>query len=148
MMRTEQPAGAVPNKLYLIMDDLADSHGNGDLTCFRRQTYQLHGILKTDLKATFQAVIKNMGEQVALRRHQPQRHGGARALQRNLSRVRHRTQELAKDIGDLLAPQWGDYDVWLDGEQVLTVEKPERGGSEERQPLRHQLRGLARAHLR
>ena len=35
-------------------------------------------------------------------------------------------QELAKDIGDLLAPQSGAYyDVWLDGEQVLTVEKPE-----------------------
>jgi sulfite reductase beta subunit-like hemoprotein len=35
-------------------------------------------------------------------------------------------QELAKDIGDLLAPQSGAYyDVWLDGEQILTVEKPE-----------------------
>merc|ERR1719506_3248169 len=35
-------------------------------------------------------------------------------------------QDLAKDLGDLLAPQSGAYyDVWLDGEQVLTVEKPE-----------------------
>ena len=59
MMRTKQPAGTVPNKLYLTMDDLADSHGNGTLRLTTRQTYQLHGILKTDLKATFQAVIKN-----------------------------------------------------------------------------------------
>ena len=57
MMRTKQPAGTVPNKLYLIMDDLADSHGNGTLRLTTRQTYQLHGILKTDLKATFQACL-------------------------------------------------------------------------------------------
>ena len=76
MMRTKQPAGTVPNKLYLIMDDLADSHGNGTLRLTTRQTYQLHGILKTDLKATFQAVIRNMGSHPRrVRRHQPQRHG-------------------------------------------------------------------------
>jgi|AntAceMinimDraft_1070359.scaffolds.fasta_scaffold12744_1 sulfite reductase (ferredoxin) len=35
-------------------------------------------------------------------------------------------QELAKDLGDLLAPQSGAYyDVWMDGEQVHVEEKPE-----------------------
>jgi len=126
MMRTKQPAGTVPNKLYLIMDDLADSHGNGTLRLTTRQTYQLHGILKTDLKATFQAVIRNMGSTL----------GACGDINRNVMaapapyvgiKPEYRiAQELAKDIGDLLAPQSGAYyDVWLDGEQVLTVEKPE-----------------------
>ena len=61
MMRTKQPAGLVPNKLYLTMDDLANTHGNGTLRLTTRQTYQLHGILKQDLKETFRTVIKNMG---------------------------------------------------------------------------------------
>jgi len=127
MMRTKQPAGTVPNKLYLIMDDLADSHGNGTLRLTTRQTYQLHGILKTDLKATFRAVITNMGSTL----------GACGDINRNVmaspapyspvSRPEYKiAQDLAKDIGDLLAPQSGAYyDVWLDGEQVLTVEKPE-----------------------
>jgi len=34
----------------------------GTLRLTTRQTYQLHGILKTDLKQTFQSVIKNMGK--------------------------------------------------------------------------------------
>ena len=127
MMRTKQPAGTVPNKLYLVMDDLANTHGNGTLRLTTRQTYQLHGILKTDLKATFQAVIRNMGSTL----------GACGDINRNVmaspapyaaaARPEYAiAQELAKDLGDLLAPQSGAYyDVWLDGEQLLTVEKPE-----------------------
>lgn len=71
MMRTRQPAGKarrrsgtgslpaphsralaqVTNRLYLTMDDLADKYGNGTLRLTTRQTYQLHGVLKGDLKA-------------------------------------------------------------------------------------------------
>ena len=53
MMRTRQPAGAVTNQLYLAMDDLADKYGNGTLRLTTRQAYQLHGVLKHDLKTVF-----------------------------------------------------------------------------------------------
>ena len=127
MMRTKQPAGTVPNKLYLTMDDLADSHGNGTLRLTTRQTYQLHGILKTDLKATFQAVIKNMGSTLGacgdINRNVM---ASPAPYAKNFKPEYFIAQDLAKDLGDLLAPQSGAYyDVWLDGEQVLTVEKPE-----------------------
>ena len=126
MMRTKQPAGKVPNKLYLTMDDLANTHGNGTLRLTTRQTYQLHGILKSDLKETFATVIRNMGSDVGgVRGHQSQRHrvsGAVRATRPEYDIA----QELAKDIADLLAPQSGAYyDVWLDGEQIMTAEKPE-----------------------
>ena len=61
MMRTRQPAGKVTNKLYLTMDDLADQYGNGTLRLTTRQTYQLHGVLKGDLKTVFSSVIRAMG---------------------------------------------------------------------------------------
>ena len=35
--------------------------GNGTLRLTTRQTYQLHGVLKQDLKSVFSSVIKNMG---------------------------------------------------------------------------------------
>ena len=61
MMRTKQPAGLVPNKLYLTMDDLANTHGNGTLRLTTRQTYQLHGILKQDLKQRLERSLKTWG---------------------------------------------------------------------------------------
>lgn len=36
-------------------------YGNGTLRLTTRQTYQLHGVLKEDLKTVFSSVIKNMG---------------------------------------------------------------------------------------
>ncbi|CAL6315836.1 unnamed protein product [Bathycoccus prasinos] len=125
MMRTKQPAGLVSNKLYLTMDDLANTHGNGTLRLTTRQTYQLHGILKQDLKQTFRTVIQNMGSTL----------GACGDINRNVTAAPcpdkknpsyEIAQTLALDIAELLAPQSGAYyDVWLDGEQVMTVEKPE-----------------------
>lgn len=37
-------------------------YGNGTLRLTTRQAYQLHGVLKQDLKTVFSTVIKNMGE--------------------------------------------------------------------------------------
>ena len=36
-------------------------YGNGTLRLTTRQCYQLHGVLKGDLKTVFSSVIKNMG---------------------------------------------------------------------------------------
>ena len=35
--------------------------GNGTLRLTTRQAYQLHGVLKEDLKTVFSSVVKNMG---------------------------------------------------------------------------------------
>jgi len=127
MMRTRQPGGAVTNQLYKTMDDLADQYGNGTLRLTTRQTYQLHGVLKGDLKTVFSSVIKNMGSTL----------GACGDVNRNimappnLYRNDKRYQiclDYANDIADLLAPQAGAYyDVWLDGEKFMsaTKENPE-----------------------
>ena len=36
-------------------------YGNGTLRLTTRQTFQLHGVLKQDLKTVFSTVVKNMG---------------------------------------------------------------------------------------
>ena len=140
MMRTRQPAGKVTNRLYLVMDDLADQYGNGTLRLTTRQAYQLHGVLKGDLKTVFSSVIKAMGSTL----------GACGDVNRNVCAppppYKNRPDYLAaqkvceavpccvcaqwltpcalqaaEDIADLLAPQSGAYyDVWLDGEKFMS----------------------------
>mmetsp|Transcript_17171 Transcript_17171/g.47611 ORF Transcript_17171/g.47611 Transcript_17171/m.47611 type:complete len:656 (+) Transcript_17171:2425-4392(+) len=123
MMRTRQPAGASDNQLYLVMDDLADKFGNGTLRLTTRQTYQLHGVLKQDLKSVFSTVLKNMGSTL----------GACGDVNRNVlaacAPYKNKpeyvlAQKYANDFADLLAPQSGAYyDVWLDGAKYVSVEK-------------------------
>ncbi|KAK9919120.1 hypothetical protein WJX75_009543 [Coccomyxa subellipsoidea] len=122
MMRTRQPAGCVTNQLYLTMDDLADQFGNGTLRLTTRQTYQLHAVLKQDLKTVFSTVIKNMGTTL----------GACGDVNRNVlappAPFKDRPEyvhaaKLAEDIADLFAPQSGAYyDVWLDGEKFVSAQ--------------------------
>jgi len=127
MMRTRQPGGLVSNRLYLTMDDLADQYGNGTLRLTTRQTYQLHGVLKGDLKTVFSSVIRSMGSTL----------GACGDVNRNVcappapynDRPEYLiAQKTAEDLADLLAPQSGAYyDVWLDGEKFMSSvqESPE-----------------------
>ncbi|PON59068.1 Sulphite reductase, ferredoxin dependent [Parasponia andersonii] len=124
MLRTKNPCGKVPNQLYLTMDDLADQFGIGTLRLTTRQTFQLHGVLKKDLKTVMSSIIRNMGSTL----------GACGDLNRNVLApaaplVRKDylfAQQTAENIAALLTPQSGFYyDVWVDGEQFLTVEPPE-----------------------
>lgn len=102
-------------------------YGNGTLRLTTRQTYQLHGILKQDLKTVFSTVIKNMGSTL----------GACGDVNRNVmgppAPYKNRPEydvaiKMANDIADLFAPQSGAYyDVWLDGEKFMsaTRENPE-----------------------
>jgi sulfite reductase (ferredoxin) len=132
MLRTRQPGGFVANKLYLTMDDLANDFGNGTLRLTTRQTYQLHGVLKDDLKSVFSTIIKSMGSTL----------GACGDVNRNVlappqpykNRKDYQdAQYLANNLADLLAPQSGAYyDVWLDGEKFMEAPKEDPKVTEDR----------------
>ncbi|KAJ4840302.1 transcriptional regulatory protein [Turnera subulata] len=124
MLRTKNPCGKVPNRLYLTMDDLADEFGIGTLRLTTRQTFQLHGVLKHNLKTVMSSIIHNMGSTL----------GACGDLNRNVLApaapyVRKDyllAQKTAEDIAALLTPQSGFYyDMWVDGEKMMTAESPE-----------------------
>ncbi|KAG2398117.1 Sulfite reductase [Vigna angularis] len=124
MIRTKNPCGKVSNQLYLTMDDLADQFGIGTLRLTTRQTFQLHGVLKKDLKTVMGTIIRNMGSTL----------GACGDLNRNVLApaaplVRKDyllAQETAENIAALLSPQSGFYyDIWVDGEKILSSEPPE-----------------------
>ncbi|KAL9234784.1 hypothetical protein vseg_009612 [Gypsophila vaccaria] len=124
MLRTKNPCGKVSNRLYLVMDDLADQFGIGTLRLTTRQTFQLHGVLKQNMKTVMGTIIRNMGSTL----------GACGDLNRNvlappapLARKDYLfAQETAENIAALLTPQSGFYyDVWVDGEKFITAEPPE-----------------------
>ncbi|KAL7202497.1 hypothetical protein ACSBR1_034048 [Camellia fascicularis] len=123
MLRTKNPCGKVSNELYLAMDDLADQFGIGTLRLTTRQTFQLHGVLKKDLKTVMSTIIRSMGSTL----------GACGDLNRNvlapaapLARKDYLiAQETAEDIAALLTPQSGFYyDMWMDGERIMSAEPP------------------------
>lgn len=95
-------------------------YGNGTLRLTTRQTYQLHGVLKQDLKTVFSSVIKNMGSTLAACGDVNRNVCSPPAPYKNRPEYLLATQ-YANDIADLLAPQSGAYyDVWLDGERFFS----------------------------
>lgn len=123
MLRTRSPGGFIPPQLYLTLDRLADEYGSHTLRATTRQGFQLHGILKKNLKATIAAIIENMGSTL----------GACGDLNRNVmappAPFRDRPEydyarTYANNIADLLTPQTGAYyEIWLDGEKAVSAEE-------------------------
>lgn len=123
MLRTRSPGGFIPPELYLTLDRLSDEYGNHTIRATTRQGFQLHGILKKNLKATIAAIVRSMGSTL----------GACGDLNRNVmappAPFRNRPEyeyarEYANQVADLLTPQTGAYyEVWLDGEKVISGEE-------------------------
>jgi sulfite reductase (ferredoxin) len=123
MLRTRNPAGFIPPQLYLALDRMADSYGNGTLRITTRQGFQIHGILKRNLKAAIAEIVHNMGSTL----------GACGDLNRNVmappapfthSPAYEYARTWAQQIADLLTPQTGAYyEIWLDGEKVISGEE-------------------------
>lgn len=56
MIRTRTPGGVVTPKQWLQLDDVATRHAERGLRITTRQAFQFHGVIKTELKATMQAI--------------------------------------------------------------------------------------------
>ncbi|MDJ0704388.1 MAG: sulfite reductase, ferredoxin dependent [Leptolyngbyaceae cyanobacterium MO_188.B28] len=123
MLRTRSPGGFIPPELYLALDQLSEEYGNHTLRATTRQGFQIHGILKKNLKATIAAIVQNLGSTL----------GACGDLNRNVmappAPYKDRPEyvyarEYADNIADLLTPQTAAYyDIWLDGEKFVTAEE-------------------------
>ncbi|MFQ3585526.1 MAG: NADPH-dependent assimilatory sulfite reductase hemoprotein subunit, partial [Cyanobacteriota bacterium] len=118
MLRTRIPGGHVPPQLYLTLDRLADQYGNGTLRATTRQTFQLHGILKKNLKATLASILHQMGSTLAACGDVNRNVMAPVAPYKNRPAYRY-AQEYARKLADLLAPKTSAYyEIWVDGEPI------------------------------
>ncbi|MBW4689286.1 MAG: sulfite reductase, ferredoxin dependent [Komarekiella atlantica HA4396-MV6] len=123
MLRTKNPGGLVPPQLYLALDKLADEYGNQTLRTTTRQGFQMHGILKKNLKTAIATIVKNLGSTL----------GACGDINRNVMAppvpYKNRPEyqyawKYAQNIADLLSGQTGAYyEIWLDGEKAISGEE-------------------------
>jgi sulfite reductase (NADPH) hemoprotein beta-component len=127
MIRVRVPGGVTTPEQWLVMDELSDKYGNGSLKLTTRQAYQLHGILKTNLKSTIQGINSTLMDTIA----------ACGDVNRNvmcnpnpsLSAVHGETLQVAQAISDHLTPKTRAYhEIWLDEERVA-------GGEEDFEPI-------------
>jgi sulfite reductase (ferredoxin) len=121
MVRSRIPGGALTAEQYLVEDELADRYGNGTLRITTRQSFQLHGILKSNLHSTIHDINEALLSTLA----------ACGDVNRNVmacpapthSRAHARVEEIAHQVAMHLAPRSKAYhEIWVDGEKVHTVE--------------------------
>ena len=121
MIRTRIPGGIVPASSYLAHDSIASDLGGGTMRVTTRQDFQLHGVLKGDLKEAIRRI--NDGIMTTL--------GGCGDQERNImfcpaplqDRVRDEVREWLPRLVAGLTPTTHAYvELWLDGELAASSE--------------------------
>ncbi len=117
MIRVRVPGGELSPLQWLALDQVARDYGNGTMRLTTRQTVQLHGVIKSNLKSTLRAIDDAVLNSIAacgdVNRNvmcgaipeQSPAHAGALAL--------------AQAISEHLTPRTPAYrEIWLDGERI------------------------------
>ena len=129
MIRVRLPGGLVTPAQWLALDRIADDYANGTLRLTTRQTFQFHGVIKSNMKRTMQAINAALLDTLA----------ACGDVNRNvlsaanpfLSDAHRAAYDLANDFSRHLLPRTGAYhEIWLDGEKVEDASRP-AGASEE-----------------
>jgi sulfite reductase (NADPH) hemoprotein beta-component len=127
MIRVRLPGGVCTPSQWLAMDEIATTYANDSLRLTTRQTFQFHGVIKTNLKRTMQALDRALVDTIA----------ACGDVNRNvlassnphISSTHQEAYELARRVSEHLLPKtraW--HEIWLDGEKVA-------GGEAEDEPI-------------
>jgi sulfite reductase (NADPH) hemoprotein beta-component len=65
MIRARVPAGVSTSEQWLALDQLADTYGNGTLKLTTRQAFQLHGVIKKNLRQTMKGLNDVLMDSIA-----------------------------------------------------------------------------------
>jgi sulfite reductase (NADPH) hemoprotein beta-component len=124
MVRLRLPGGVCTPAQWLALDRLARDYANGTLRLTTRQTFQFHGIIKSNLRTAMQGIDAALLDTLA----------ACGDVNRNVlatsipyqSRAHRAALELAHAISDHLLPHTPAYrEIWLDGEKILGGEDEE-----------------------
>ncbi|PSR90592.1 hypothetical protein PHLCEN_2v4885 [Hermanssonia centrifuga] len=117
MIRVRMPGGVCSPEQWLMMDQIADEHGNGTFKITTRQTFQFHGVIKRHLKKAIQDINRSLLDTLA----------ACGDVNRNvittsiptLSKLHQQTYEFAKGVSEHLIPRTTAYhEIWLDKKLV------------------------------
>lgn len=124
MIRARIAGGIITPQQWLAMDQLAKQYANGTLRLTTRQTIQLHGVIKWNLKKTIREINDMLLSTIA----------ACGDVNRNVmcnpnpnqSEIHAEVYEWSKRISDHLLPRTSAYhEIWLDGEKVVDSQADE-----------------------
>src|SRR5262252_8454223 len=117
MLRVRIPGGVLTPKQWLTLDRVARDYGNHTMRITTRQTIQLHGVIKFNVKPTLRAINQAALSTIA----------ACGDVNRNVmcnpnphqSKAQAAALDLARAISDHLTPRTPAYrEIWLEGERI------------------------------
>jgi sulfite reductase (NADPH) hemoprotein beta-component len=127
LIRVRVPGGVCTPQQWLDMDQLADNYADSEIKLTTRQAFQLHGVLKRNLKTTIRKINDTLLDTIA----------ACGDVNRNVmssanpyeSPVHAEVVEDAKRVSARFTPQTNAYhEIWLDGKLI-------EGGEKEEEPI-------------
>ena len=127
MIRVRVSGGICTPAQYAVIDDLADLYGNGTIRLTTRQAFQLHGILKGNLRPLIKRMDATLMNSI----------GACGDINRNVmchvhperSAVHREVYEVSRGLASHLLPRSRAYhEIWLENERVA-------GGEPEEEPI-------------
>ncbi|MCU4166268.1 NADPH-dependent assimilatory sulfite reductase hemoprotein subunit [Carboxylicivirga caseinilyticus] len=127
MIRARMPAGVSSSQQWIAFDKLSDQYGNGTLKLTTRQAFQLHGIIKRNLRQTMKGINDALLDSIA----------ACGDVNRNvmstsnegLSPVVVELAAFANTISDHLLPKTTAYhEIWLNQKLIA-------GGEQDEEPI-------------
>lgn len=124
MVRVRTPGGAATPEQWLMMDELARTVGNGSLKLTTRQAFQVHGILKWNVKSFMQRLDEVLLDSLA----------ACGDVNRNVmcnvnpnqSKFHEEVYNWSARLSEHLLPRTRAYhELWLDGEKVVDSSESE-----------------------
>ena len=121
MIRTRIPGGIVSPEAYIAHDEISRRWANGTLRVTTRQDFQLHGVLKGDIKKSIRAINDSLLTTL----------GGCGDVERNimccpepLDTPFHAEVQLSISamVAELTPRTRAYHEIWLDGEVVKSSE--------------------------
>lgn len=118
MIRVRAPGGVLTPEQWLVLDDIAQKYAGNTIRLTTRQSIQFHGVLKKDLKKTFQEVNAQLMTTIA----------ACGDVNRNVmchpnpsqSELHSEVYEWATKLSDHFRPRTNAYhEIWLDKEKII-----------------------------
>lgn len=122
LIRVRIPGGVVTPQQWLQMDKLSDQYANHTLKLTTRQAFQLHGVIKSNLKRTIQGINADLMDTIA----------ACGDVNRNVmchpnpaeSELHAEVYETARRISEHLLPSTTAYhEIWLDQKLIADSKK-------------------------
>jgi len=131
MIRARVPGGVCTPEQWLALDEIARKWANGTIRLTTRQAFQLHGVLKRDLKSSIRAINDSLLDTIA----------ACGDVNRNVmctplpesSSVHRQVFEAARAVSDHLTPNTTAYhEIWLLDEEG---QRKKLAGTPDREPI-------------